>query len=289
MLSLLSLTIYITYLFNFYAAFNFMQPMTTIAARKAGDSILESFDRLDSLKIEVKQANDFVTQVDKRAEKIIIHALKKAYPDHGFLAEESGLQPGKGAGAEYQWVIDPLDGTTNFIHGVSHFAISIACIYRGRAEHAVVYDPVRDEAFCASRGHGASLNGCRIRVSGRSTLNGALLATGFPFREDQQKYTENYFNMVKAVSRGTAGVRRFGAAALDLAHVAAGRFDGFWELGLQPWDMAAGCLLVKESGGLLSDLQGGNNYYETGFIVCGTPKCFKEILTRIQPWADLSC
>lgn len=266
-----------------------MQPMTTVAlraARKAGDIILRSFDKLDSLKVEVKQANDFVTQVDRNAEQIIIHALRKSYPNHGFLGEESGLKPGHGTGAEYLWVIDPLDGTTNFLHGLGHFAVSIACIYRNRAEHAVVYDPVRDEAFCASRGYGARLNGYRLRVSGRPGLNGALLATGIPFREDQKKYTEHYFNMLKALSENTAGIRRFGAAALDIAYVAAGRFDGFWEMGLQWWDMAAGCLLVTESGGLVSDLRGGNKYKETGNLVCGTPKCFKEILTRIRPCVE---
>ena len=267
-----------------------MQPMVTIAlraARKAGEIITQSFDQLDALKVETKQANDYVTQVDRTAERAIIYILKKSYPTHSFLGEESGLQEGEGEGADYQWVIDPLDGTTNFIRGIPHFAVSIACLYRGRVEHAVIFDPMRDEEFCASRGRGASVNGRRLRVSGRRGLDGALLGTGLPFRDDQKVYTENYFNMLRILSQGTAGIRRPGAAALDLAYVAAGRFDGFWELGLREWDMAAGCLLVTEAGGLVSDLKGGNKHLETGHLVCGTPKCFKEMLTRIQPFSNI--
>lgn len=267
-----------------------MQPMVTIAlraARKAGDIITQAFNQLDALKVETKQANDYVTQVDRAAERAIIQVLKKAYPDHSFLGEESGFQEGKAEGADYQWIIDPLDGTTNFIRGIPHFAVSIACMYRGRIEHAVVFDPMRDEEFCASRGRGASVNGRRIRVSGLRGLDGALLGTGLPFREDQQMFAENYYSMLRTLSQGTAGIRRPGAAALDLAYVAAGRFDGFWELGLREWDMAAGCLLVTEAGGLIGDIKGGNKHLETGHLVCGTPKCFKEMLMRIQPFSNV--
>ncbi len=263
-----------------------MQPMVTIAlraARKAGDIITGSFDQLDKLKVETKQANDYVTQVDKTAEKAIIYTLKKAYPDHSFLGEEGGLLEGNPNGSDYQWVIDPLDGTTNFIRGIPHFAVSIACFYRGRVEHAVVFDPMRDEAFCASRGYGASVNSRRLRVSDRRSLQGALLGTGLPFREDQQLYADSYYQMLRVLSSGLAGIRRPGAAALDLAYVAAGRFDGFWELGLKRWDMAAGILLITEAGGLVSDPKGGNTHMDTGHLVCGTPKCFKEMLIRIQP------
>ena len=263
-----------------------MVTMALRAARKAGEIITQSFDQLDALKVETKQANDYVTKVDKAAERAIIHILKKAYPDHGFRGEESGIHKGSGEGIDYQWVIDPLDGTTNFIRGIPHFAVSIACLYKGRVEHAVIVDPMRDESFSASRGCGASVNGRRLRVSGRRNLNGALLGTGMPFREDQQSYRENYYNMLNILSQETAGIRRPGAASLDLAYVAAGRFDGFWELGLKQWDIAAGCLLITEAGGLVSDLKGGDKYLEQGHIVCGSPKCFKEILTRIQPFID---
>ena len=264
-----------------------MQPMVTIAlraARKAGDIIVQGYEQLDVIKVQKKQANDFVTEIDQAAERAIIYTLKKAYPDHGFLGEETGHQPGEGEGKDYLWIIDPLDGTTNFIHGVPHFAVSIACQYKGRIEHAVVLDPVRLEEFTASRGQGAALNGRRIRVTNRTSLQGALLGTGFPFREDQMHYLDNYMSMFKSMVGETAGIRRAGAAALDLAYVAAGRFDGFWEAGLKPWDMAAGTLLIQEAGGLIADFRGGNKHMDKGHVVCGAPKVFKEILTRIQPF-----
>ena len=264
-----------------------MQPMVTIAlraARKAGDIIAQAYEQLDVIKVQKKEANDYVTEVDKASERAIISDLRKAYPNHGFLGEETGHQPGEGEGKDYLWIIDPLDGTTNFIHGIPHFAVSIACQYRGRIEHAVVLDVMRQEEFTASRGHGASANGKRIRVTSRPGLNGAVLGTGFPFREGQMDNLDNYMSMFRSMIGDTAGIRRPGAAALDLAYVAAGRFDGFWEFGLNEWDMAAGSLLVQEAGGLIGDFRGGNKHLEKGQVVCGGNKVFREILTRIQPF-----
>jgi len=263
-----------------------MQPMLNIAlraARSAGELIIRSVERLDVISTNEKEANDYVTEIDHAAEQTIINALRKAYPTHGILGEETGFQPGSGEGAEYQWIIDPLDGTTNFIRGVPHFAVSIACKYRGRLEHAVVLDPVRQEEFTASRGRGAALNGRRLRVSTRKSLEGALLATGFPFREGQMEYLDNYLNMFRSLVGQTSGLRRAGAASLDLAYVAAGRYDAFWEFGLAEWDMAAGALLVQEAGGLASDFTGDHQFLERGHIVAGNPKCFKAVLTAIQP------
>ena len=263
-----------------------MQPMLNIAlraARSAGELIVRSIERLDVISTNEKEAKDYVTEVDQAAEQCIIAALRKAYPNHGILAEETGLHAGSGDGADYLWIIDPLDGTTNFIHGVPHFAVSIACKYRGRLEHAVVLDPVRQEEFTASRGRGAALNGKRIRVSNRKGLEGALLATGFPFRDGQLDYLDNYLNMFRSLVGQTAGLRRAGAASLDLAYVAAGRYDAFWEFGLAEWDMAAGALLIQEAGGLVSDFSGDHQFLERGHVVAGNPKCFKGVLTSIQP------
>ncbi len=263
-----------------------MQPMLNIAlraARSAGEIIVRSMDRLDSLSVNEKDSKDYVTQVDRAAEKAIVNTLLKAYPDHGILGEEGTSVTGTGEGADYQWVIDPLDGTTNYIHGIPHFAVSIACKYRGRTEHAVVYDPMLDEEFLASRGRGATLNGRRLRVSKRTTLTHAVLATGFPFRDGQMEHIDNYLGMFRSLAEQSSGIRRAGAASLDLAYVAAGRYDGFWEYGLSEWDMAAGVLLVQEAGGLISDFTGGHQFLEKGHVVAGNPKCFKAILTSIQP------
>ncbi len=268
-----------------------MQPMLNIAlraARSAGELIARSVERLDAISVNEKDAKDYVTEIDRAAEQTIIAALRKAYPNHGILAEESGLQPGSGDGADYLWVIDPLDGTTNFIRGVPHYAVSIACKYRGRLEHAVVLDPIRQEEFTASRGRGAALNGKRIRVSARKSLEGALLGTGFPFREGQLDNLDNYLNMFRSLVGQTSGIRRCGAASLDLAYVAAGRYDAFWEFGLSEWDMAAGALLIQEAGGLVSDFAGGHEFLEKGHIVAGNTKCFKAVLTTIQPFLSAS-
>src|SRR5690606_15890132 len=240
-----------------------MQPMLNIAlraARSAGELIFRSIERLDAISVNEKDAKDYVSEVDLAAEQCIINALRKAYPNHGFMGEESGLTPGSGEGSDYLWVIDPLDGTTNFLRGVPHFAVSIACKYKGRLEHAVVLDPVRQEEFTASRGRGAALNGRRLRVSPRRSLEGALLGTGFPFRDSQLDHLDSYLGMFRSLVGQTAGIRRAGSASLDLAYVAAGRYDAFWEFGLSEWDMAAGALLIQEAGGLVSDFNGGHAF-----------------------------
>jgi myo-inositol-1(or 4)-monophosphatase len=257
---------------------------TAIKAARRGAAVINraSFD-LDRVNVTEKQHNDFVTDVDQAAEQAIIEVLLKAYPDHAIFAEESGVTGTVNDESEYVWIIDPLDGTTNFLRGIPHFAVSIACKYRGRLEHAVVLDPVRQEEFTASRGRGAQLNGRRLRVSGRTSLDGALLGTGFPFRDDQMDNLDNYLGMFRALVGQTAGIRRAGSASLDLAYVAAGRFDAFWESGLSEWDMAAGALLIQEAGGLVSDFTGGHDFLEKGHIVAGNTKCFKAVLTAIQP------
>ena len=256
-----------------------MEPMLTMAlkaARKAGNVIEQGFERLDQIVFESKGRNDFVSNIDKQAEKEIIYVLSKSYPDHKFLGEETG-HTGP-ADSDYEWVIDPLDGTTNFLHGIPHFAVSLACRYKGTIEHAVVYDPIKREEFTASKGRGAMLNGRRIRVSNRPGLDGALIGTGIPFNGYALENIDCYLSCLKEIASQTAGVRRPGSAALDLAYTAAGRFDGFWELNLKPWDTAAGILLVRESGGMLSDFQGGNSYEDAGNLVAATPKVFKPLL-----------
>jgi len=258
----------------------FMHPMLNIAvraARNAGNIIMRYVDRLDTLAVTSKARNDFVTDVDRMAEQEIISVLRKAYPDHSILAEETGSQ---GTSEEFCWVIDPLDGTTNYIHGFPQFAVSIAFRQKGRLEQGVIYDPVRQELYTASRGAGAQLNNRRIRVSQKKDLEGALLGTGFPFR--QQEYLHAYMEMFKALFPDTAGIRRAGAASLDLAYVAAGRLDGFWELGLSEWDMAAGVLLIQEAGGIVTNFRGDDSYLKTGNIIAGTPKIHHAILRRIQ-------
>src|SRR6201996_8018249 len=229
-----------------------MQPLLNIAmraARRAGDLIVRSLSRLDSLKIDTKGRNDFVTDIDRKAEAEIIATVRRSHPDHAFLAEESG----RAGDNETVWIIDPLDGTTNFLHGFPTFAVSIAVQQRGRLQHAVVYDPMRQEFFTASRGDGAQLEGKKIRVSAQRTLEGALIGTGLPFKAGIT-YVDQYLSMLKAMMAIAAGIRRPGAASLDLAYVAAGRMDGFWEFGLSPWDTAAGTLLIQEAGGRVGTL-----------------------------------
>ncbi|MCL2345233.1 MAG: inositol monophosphatase [Desulfobulbus sp.] len=259
-----------------------MQPALNIAikaARRAGQIINRASNDLDLLKVSTKQPNDFVTEVDKAAEAAIIETLLEAYPTHGILAEESGRQTGRG-GEECQWIIDPLDGTTNFIHGLPQYAVSIALARGGVLEQAVVFDPNRNELFTASKGGGAFLNERRIRVSRRAKLGEALIGTGFPYRIFE--HIDLYLAIFKELAQKTAGQRRPGAASLDLAYVASGRYDGFWEFGLAPWDMAAGALLIAEAGGLISDLRGEANYLETGNVVAGTPKVFAPLLKLIE-------
>jgi len=258
-----------------------MHPMLNIAvraARKAGSIINRAALGGEGLKVRAKQANDFVTQVDQQAEEAIMGIVRNSYPEHGFHAEESGRTEGKG---EYVWIIDPLDGTTNFIHGFPQYCTSIAVQHRGSLAHAVVYDPTKNELFTASKGGGAFLNDRRIRVSKCLRLSEALVGTGIPFRE--VAHIDRYLKQLKAIMQGASGVRRAGAAALDLAAVAAGRFDGFWEIGLSPWDMAAGVLMITESGGLVGDFEGNDKFMERGQIVAGSPKIFSQILHVLQP------
>jgi myo-inositol-1(or 4)-monophosphatase len=258
-----------------------MHPMLNIAtraARHAGRILLRYFEHADQVAVASKSRNDFVSEVDRSAEAAIIQELRAKFPGHAILAEESGAHEG----SDYEWVIDPLDGTTNYLHGFPQFSVSIALKYRGRLEQAVVYDPLREEMFTASRGQGAQLNDRRLRVAGRTSLEGALIGTGFPFRD--QTHVDTYLGMLKAMMQDTAGIRRPGSAALDFAYVAAGRLDGFWELALAQWDFAAGALLVSEAGGAVSDLAGGDRYLQTGNLVAGNLKIQQAILSRIRPF-----
>ncbi len=257
-----------------------MQPLLNIAiraARRAGDFIVRSLTRLDSIKVDTKGRHDFVTDVDRLAEAEIIATVRRSYPDHAFLCEESGRS---GAG-EFVWIIDPLDGTTNFLHGFPHFAVSIGIEHRQRLQHAVVYDPMRQELFTASRGEGAQLEGKKIRVSAQRSLEGALLGTGLPFRANDP-YVDEYLAMLKVLMATAAGVRRPGSAALDLAYLAAGRIDGFWEFGLSPWDTAAGTLLIQEAGGRVGT-PAGNEYALGPNVIAGNPRVYDALLAAIGP------
>jgi len=259
-----------------------MHPMLTIAVRAAnaaGDIIYRHMDRIDMLTISNKDKNDFVSEVDKNAEQAIIDIINTSFPEHSIKAEESGLSKRKNP--DYLWIIDPLDGTTNFLHGFPQFSVSIALQEKGTITQAVVYNPVSQELFTATRGQGAMLNNRKIRVSSQKGLEGALIGTGFPFK--QQQHLDVYLESFRAVFPMTAGIRRAGSAALDLAFVAAGRLDGFWEIGLSDWDMAAGTLLIHEAGGLISDFSAGHEYLESGNIICGNPKVFKPLLQKIIP------
>ena len=255
-----------------------MLNIATRAARSAGRVLLRYFERTDRVAVDTKSRNDFVTDVDRAAEAAIIQELRARFPDHAILAEESGRHPG----GDFEWIIDPLDGTTNYLHGFPQFSVSIALKYRGRLEQAVVYDPLREELFTASRGQGAQLNDRKLRVSNRTGLEGALIGTGFPYRD--QAHVDAYLGMLKALLRDTAGIRRPGSAALDVAYVAAGRLDGFWELGLAQWDFAAGALLVTEAGGKVSDLAGGDRHLETGNLIAGGLKVHGAILAKVRPF-----
>lgn len=260
-----------------------MHPMLTIAvkaARRAGSIINQASQHLDSLNVSKKSHSDYVSEVDGAAEDAVIKVLLAAYPDHAILAEESGHR-GDEKNSEYQWIIDPLDGTTNFLHGFPKYSVSIAVKHKGVLSHAVVYDPTNNELFTASRGGGAFLNDRRIRVSKRTRLEDCLIGTGIPFRD--LTHLDAYIAMLKDIIPRTAGIRRPGSAALDLAYVANGRYDGFWEIGLAPWDMAAGCLLITEAGGLVGDLEGNETQLESGQIIAGNPKIFGQLLQVIAP------
>ncbi|MBA0166983.1 inositol-1-monophosphatase [Pectobacterium sp. CFBP8739] len=258
-----------------------MHPMLNIAiraARKAGNLIAKNYETPDAVEASQKGSNDFVTNVDRDAERLIIEVIRKSYPQHTIIGEECGELAGEDPAV--QWVIDPLDGTTNFIKRLPHFAVSIAVRIKGRTEVAVVYDPMRNELFTATRGQGAQLNGYRLRSSTARDLEGTVLATGFPFKLKQ--HSKSYINAIDALFTHCADFRRTGSAALDLAYVAAGRVDGFFEIGLKPWDFAGGELLVREAGGIVTDFVGGHNYMASGNLVAGNPRVVKAMLSTIR-------
>jgi len=250
----------------------------TTAARKAGRGLIRDFGELENLQVSLKGPADFVSSADQRTERILIQELSKARPGYCFLVEESGTI--EGPDKSHRFIIDPLDGTTNFLHGVPHFAISLALEREGQLVSGVVYNPVTDEMYTAEKSHGAYLNDRRLRASARGALKEALIATGMPFhgREGHEKCLGELAQLMAA----TAGVRRFGSAALDLAYVAAGRFDGFWERGLSSWDMAAGMLLVREAGGAVTDLSGGSRVLETGDVLAANEKLHPQLLKLLR-------
>lgn len=247
------------------------------AARKAGDMMLRASNNLSTIRIDNKAFNDFVSEVDRQAEAIIIETLQEAYPHHRILSEEAGVLGNERA--EFEWIIDPLDGTTNYLHGHPQYAISIALLEKGVLKEALVYAPERNELFTASRGNGALLNDRRIRVSSRVELSQCLIGTGFPVVE--QSMLDTYLAILKAFIEKTAGARREGAASLDLCALAAGRVDGFFEFNLNPWDIAAGALIVQEAGGIVTDMHGEQTWLETGDIVAANPKVLAQMLRII--------
>ena len=258
-----------------------MHPMLNIAiraARKAGNLIAKNYENPESVEANQKGTNDFVTNVDRDAEQAIIEIIRKSYPKHTIITEESGELLGEDH--DIQWVIDPLDGTTNFIKRLPHFSVSIAVRIKGRTEVAVVYDPMRNELFSAVRGQGAQLNGYRLRGSNARDLDGAVLATGFPFKSKQ--HSAAYMNMLGKLFVPCADFRRTGSAALDLAYVAAGRVDGFFEIGLKPWDFLGGELIAREAGAIVSDFTGNHGYLQTGNIVAGNPRVVRALLAEIR-------
>ncbi len=260
-----------------------MHPMLNIAvraARQAGQIINRASLDIGAVEIAQKQHNDFVTNVDRAAEAVIIETLRTAYPDHAILAEESGHSELQ-ADSDYQWIIDPLDGTSNFIHGFPYYCVSIALAYKGVVSQAVIYDPNRNDLFTASRGAGAFLNNRRIRVAQRARLAEALIGTGFPFRHEQN--LEDYLQLFAQMTKACAGLRRPGAAALDLANVAAGRLDGFFEQSLQPWDIAAGSLIITEAGGIVGNYTGESDHLPKGEIVAGNPKIYAQMVRILAP------
>ena len=255
------------------------------AARAAGAIINRAALDVESVRISQKQVNDFVTEVDHAAEAIVIETLLTAYPDHGILAEESGRTQGSQT-SDHVWIIDPLDGTTNFIHGFPIYCVSIALAVRGKVEQAVIYDPTRNDLFTATNGRGAYLNERRLRVSKRTQLKESLISTGFPFRPGDN--FNNYLRMMAEVMQRTAGLRRPGAAALDLAYVAAGFTEGFFETGLSPWDVAAGSLLVTEAGGLIGNFTGEANFLDQRECVAGTPKVYGQLVAILHKYSKFA-
>ncbi|WP_093555933.1 inositol monophosphatase family protein [Pseudoduganella namucuonensis] len=257
---------------------------TAIKAARRGAAVINraSFD-LDRVIVNEKQHNDFVTDVDQAAEQAIIEVLSKAYPDHGFLAEESGASANVNDEIENLWIIDPLDGTTNFMHGFPQYAISIALQQRGVITQALVYDPVRNDLFTATKGAGAYLNEKRIRVGNLDRVGKALLGTGY--KTGSPSALNEYLKMYGIMAERSQGVRRAGSAALDLAYVACGRLDGFYEKGLQPWDIAAGALLVSEAGGIIAEFNGESNYLHKGNVIAGSPKVFGQMIGLLAEFA----
>jgi myo-inositol-1(or 4)-monophosphatase len=254
----------------------------TRAVRKAAPRLRRDYNEVEQLQVSKKGPADFVSMADKRAEQTLVDELRNARPDWGMLLEEGGVI--EGDPNKPRWIIDPLDGTTNFLHAFPQFAVSICCRHRDRAEAAVVFDPLHGELFTAARGDGAQLDGRRLRVSQRLGLDGALIGTGFPFRENK-RWLKPYLAMLEQVMDRTAGVRRAGAASLDLAYVAAGRLDGFWEVGLAPWDTAAGNLLITESGGRVGTLA-GNDYRDGGNVIVGNPRVYAALIELFAPYLD---
>lgn len=250
----------------------------TAAARKAGRPLVRDFGELENLQISMKGPADFVTSADTRTERILIEELSKARPGYGFLGEEGGIVEGKDK--SHRFIIDPIDGTTNFMHGVPHFAISIALEREGQLVAGVLYNPVTDDLYTAEKGHGAYHNNKRLRVAGRKELGPCLLATGFPFKG--RPGHEQSLAEIETMMGLTAGIRRFGTASLDLAYVAAGRFDGFWERGIQAWDMAAGILLVREAGGMVADLDGGTDMLTKGSILVANEYLQPQLLKLLK-------
>lgn len=248
------------------------------AARRAGDMMIRAANNLPSIRVDSKAFNDFVSDIDRQAEAIIIDILQEAYPHHRFLSEESGIN-GK-TNADFEWIIDPLDGTTNYLHGHPQYAISIALLEKGVLKEALVYAPERNDLYTASRGQGALLNDRRIRISNRIELNQCVIGTGFPVVD--QSMLDTYLNILKAFIQKTAGARREGAASLDLCSLASGRFDGFFEFNLKPWDIAAGALIVQEAGGIVTDMQGNSGWLESGDIVAANPKLLAQMLQIIK-------
>jgi myo-inositol-1(or 4)-monophosphatase len=262
-----------------------MHPMLNVAvkaARTAGSIINRASLDLDIIKVGAKGINDFVTEVDHAAEAAIIKTLLEAYPQHAILAEESGKEHGNQQ-SDYQWIIDPLDGTTNFIHGLPIYAVSIALAHRGVVQQAVVYDPTRNDLYHASKGRGAYLNDRRLRVSRRTKLKDALVGTGFPFRKGDN--FKRYLKLFEDVMQQTAGVRRPGAASLDLCYVAAGYYDAFFETGLSPWDVAAGSLIVSEAGGLVGNFTGDSDFLHQREVLAGSPKIYAQLVPLLQPYS----
>jgi myo-inositol-1(or 4)-monophosphatase len=265
-----------------------LHPMLNIAikaARAAGAIINRASLDLERLQVSSKAPNDFVTEVDHAAEAAIIDTLLGAYPGHGILAEESGSSRGA-RDSEYVWIIDPLDGTTNFIHGLPTYAVSIALSFRRQIQQAVVYDPARNDLFYATKGRGAYLNDKRLRVSRRSRMSDALIGTGFPFRKGDD--LARYLHMMETVMKVCAGMRRPGAAALDLCYVAAGWYDGFFETGLSPWDVAAGSLLVAEAGGLIGNFTGEADFIDKREVVAGNPKIYGQLVQLLAPFTGVA-